>query len=228
MAERSETTTAYGERSGRVDEWSPNGWRKPWGLFRRSSRRYAFHIPDKTPAGTSPDGWKPGKLEWKSPIGVIPTLLIVQAVEGSNIAKVIVANRGAFNEKKNVLEEGAIWRLIDAKVSGNGLEYAPRIDEERFIFNWRDANSAASLRSTITARLAGPVFSLLDLHTAGRLNGPHDFGHIVVGATASLALGRMRRRPVVSSDVSPYRIPTAVTGGSAFKSLRVSDTPSDS
>ena len=30
MAEPSETTTAYGGRSGRVDEWSRYGWRKPW------------------------------------------------------------------------------------------------------------------------------------------------------------------------------------------------------
>jgi len=97
------------------------------------------------PAGTSPDSWKAGsfKLERKSAIGVIPMLLVVLAVEGSNTAKVIVANRGAFNEKKNVLEEGAIWRLIDAKVSGNRLEYAPRIDEEQFIFDWRDANSGS-------------------------------------------------------------------------------------
>ena len=97
------------------------------------------------PAGTSPDSWKAGsfRLERKSPLGAIPMLLIVLAVEGSNTAKVIVANRGQFNEKKNVLEEGAIWRLIDAKVSGSVLEYAPRIDEERFMFNWRDSNSGS-------------------------------------------------------------------------------------
>ena len=44
MAERSDTTTAYAGRPGRVDEWSPHGWRKPWGLLRRPSRRYAKRL----------------------------------------------------------------------------------------------------------------------------------------------------------------------------------------
>jgi hypothetical protein len=52
MAERSETTTAYEGLSGRVDECSPHGWRKPWGLLRRPSRRYAFRTPGKTPVAS--------------------------------------------------------------------------------------------------------------------------------------------------------------------------------
>ncbi len=95
------------------------------------------------PASQSREGWKAGafRFETRTPAGAVPRLLVVLSAEGSNTAQVIFASRGAYNEQKGKMEEGGIWRLIDAKVSGNTLEFAPRTDDERFVFEWRDAGS---------------------------------------------------------------------------------------
>jgi hypothetical protein len=95
------------------------------------------------PAGQSRESWKAGafRFETKTPAGVVPRLLVVLSSEGSNTAQVVYATRGVYNEQKGKMEEGSIWRLIDAKVSGNSLEFAPRVDDERFLFEWRDANA---------------------------------------------------------------------------------------
>jgi hypothetical protein len=95
------------------------------------------------PAGQSRESWKAGafRFETTTPAGAVPRLLVVLAAEGGSTAQIVFASRGAFNEKTGKVEDGGIWRLVDAKVSGNTLEFAPRVDDERFSFEWRDANS---------------------------------------------------------------------------------------
>ena len=95
------------------------------------------------PSGQSRESWKAGafRFETVTPAGAVPRLLVVLSAEGGSTAQVVFATRGAYNEQKGKVEEGGIWRLIDAKTSGNSLEFAPRTDNERFLFEWRDANS---------------------------------------------------------------------------------------
>jgi hypothetical protein len=68
------------------------------------------------------------------------------SVDGGT-AEVIFATRGLTDQYGKV-SAGSLWRYVTAKVSGNRLEFAPRIEEEHFLFDWRDANggSFASVR----------------------------------------------------------------------------------
>jgi hypothetical protein len=96
------------------------------------------------PGTSSPASWKVGafRFESKSAIGPLPRLLVVMSVEGGSSAEVIFSTKGVV-DKSGKIQQGSLWRFINATISGNRLEFAPRVDEEKFTFEWRDANSGS-------------------------------------------------------------------------------------
>lgn len=111
------------------------------------ARRHNMPLPSGLiawrPPGQSSESWKAGafRFETTTQAGAVPRLLVVLSAAGGSTAQIVFATRGVHNDQKSRVEDGGIWRLIDAKVSGNTLEFAPRTDDERFHFEWRDATS---------------------------------------------------------------------------------------
>jgi len=100
------------------------------------------------PSSRSRDSQKVGSFQYvrNTRLGGDPALLVVMSVEEQQSAEVIMSVKGRFNEKTQKLEGGSIWRYITARISGDRLEFVPRGNSERNMFDWRDANSGTFSR----------------------------------------------------------------------------------
>ncbi len=121
-------------------------------------------IAHRLPGGGR-DGQKVGSFQFvrHTPIGGEPALLVVISAEEQQTAEVVMTARGVFNEKTQKMEGGSIWRYITARIAGDRLEFTPRGNSERYMFDWRDANSGSFSVLSDQARTAGPSIRFVRL-----------------------------------------------------------------
>ena len=127
-------------------------------LFRSGIPLPAGLVAHRPPA-QSRDGVKIGAFGWSAiqqngPMS--PQLLVVLSADEAASAEVILAGKHPIG----------YWRFITASLSGNQLEFVPMSGGNRFLFEWKDANSGSILftpvGSSTSNRIGGTTFTRLD------------------------------------------------------------------
>ena len=118
---------------------------KPYAFAREQGLPLPSGLIAHRPAGKSRDAQKVGAFQFtaRNQLGESQGLLVVMSVEEQQTAELIWSVKGRFNPQTQKMEQGAIWRFVTGRISGDKIEFVPRDGAPRNIFDWRDANSGS-------------------------------------------------------------------------------------